>query len=33
MLLAQNFAADTFAAHVFANGDELHLRGDDPWRA
>ena len=30
MLLAQNFAANTFTAHVFAYGDELHLRGDDP---
>ena len=30
MLLAQNLAADTFATHVFANGDELHLRRDDP---
>ncbi len=30
VLLAQNLAADTFATHVFANGDELHLRGDYP---
>lgn len=29
MLLAQHLAADTLAAHVFANGDEFHLRGDD----
>ena len=28
--MAQHFAADALAAHVFANGDELHLRRDDP---
>ena len=29
MLVAQHFAADALAAHVFADGDELHLRRDD----
>ena len=29
MLVAQHFATDTLAAHVFTNGDELHLRRDD----
>ena len=29
MLVAQYFAADALAAHVFADGDELHLRRDD----
>ena len=30
VLVAQRFAADTLAAHVLADGDELHLRRDDP---
>ena len=30
MLPAQHFATNTLAAHIFANGDELHLRGDNP---
>ena len=30
MLIAQHFATDALATHVFADGDELHLRRDDP---
>ena len=29
MLIAQHFATDALATHVFADGDELHLRRDD----
>ncbi len=29
MLLAQDGTADTFAAHVFTDGDKLHFRGHD----
>ena len=30
MLLAQHFTTNAFATHIFANGDEFHLRGDNP---
>ena len=30
MLLAQYFAANALAAHVFTDGDELHFGSDDP---
>ncbi|MNS46339.1 hypothetical protein D3C72_788330 [compost metagenome] len=30
MLVAQNFAANALAPHVFADGDEFHLRRYDP---
>lgn len=33
MLLQQNFAPDAFTPHIFADGDKLHLQGDNPFRA
>lgn len=29
MLLAQHLAVDAITTHILADGDKLHLRGDD----
>ncbi len=31
VLVAQHFATNTLAAHIFANGDKFHLRRYDPF--